>query len=243
MKRDNGHDSDTGSISSDVPLGSGASAPSPDDEYVAVMKTLDLKVNSNKRERLKFPSPKFRRTAGFLRRKSADNVPSNSNNLNNIKFDPQISTDDGMIPVAPTLPMNHASPRVGMKGFYLPYEVDRFHVNVGAIVRNHNKEAVRASTSGNADSSHVGGGVPVLTRWVFRANKEDEHPSSQQTASAFAQDERKTASSNLRPRAISDISFELKHEHDLIAERRMRNETKSGAGRRAGFKHSEKEKS
>ena len=119
MKRDSGHDSETGSISSDVPLGSGAAAPSPDDEYMAVMKSLDLKVNNNKRERLKFPSPKFRRSAGFLRRKSANCVPSTSNNLNNIKFDPQISSDDAMIPVAPTVPMNQPSPRVGMKGFYI----------------------------------------------------------------------------------------------------------------------------
>lgn len=118
MKREGGHDSDTGSISSDVPMGSGTSVPSPEEEFVAVIKTLDIKVNSNKRERLKFPSPKFRRTAGFLRRKSADNLSAITNNLNNIKFDTQVSSDDALIPVAPSFPNNQSSPRTGMKGLF-----------------------------------------------------------------------------------------------------------------------------
>ena len=79
----------------------------------------------------------------------------------------------------------------------------------------------------------------MLTRWVFRANKEDGH---QEVVSTVTKDDRKMVSSNLRPRAISDISFELKHEHELVAERRTRIEKKAGSGKRSSAKLSEREK-
>lgn len=107
----------------------------------------------------------------------------------------------------------------------------------GSVIKTHKKEFPRASSSGSADPS-LKGGVPVLTRWVFRAHKDEGPPLSHEPVLAAA----KTASSNLRPRAISDISFELRHEHDLIAEQRKRIEKKTGSGKRNGSRHAEKEK-
>ena len=106
-------------------------------------------------------------------------------------------------------------------------------------MRNHTAGPTMVTPAGNVDQAAKSAGAPMLTKWVFRANKEETKPLEKEGV-----DVKNHVPSHLRPRAISDITFELKQEHELHAERRVRKDKMppDNSVKRSSTKNAEKAK-